>query len=190
MKDWVVKIIIGMLVLIPLSVTAFSWRDFWGNDEDFDVGSSPTATTETTIVNEVNVSASTGGNTVTSGAIQNGEVKASVKIKTEINGEVLEDFDENFSDDTNFEKEFEHATGTASTTTSIKVKTNDQSDSFPRSDLEKFQVRLEKNEDNTTSTIATTTTATTTKILPRHFGERISNWISKIFKNVFSIFKK
>lgn len=169
--------LIGGVVLAPLSVGAFSWR-FWDSDDDFDTRSSPTAT-ETTIVNEVNVSASTGGNTATSGNVITGEAKASVKVKTEINGEVLEDFDEEFFGETNFEREFEHATGTASTTTKIKVKT----ESFPNSELGKSQVRPVNNE-------ATTTLATSTKILPQHFNERVSNWFAKLFKNVFSIFKK
>ena len=186
MKNQITKIIICLLLLAPLSASAFSWGDFWGNDDDFDVRSSQTATEEVVVENNVSVSASTGGNTATSGTIQTGEAKARVQVRTEVNGEVLEDFVQEFSGDTDFEQKFEHATGTASTTTNIRVKTG----SSTKSDLEFLQVRLEKNKDGATTTIATSTMATSTKVLSRHFNERISNWFAKLFKNVFSIFKK
>lgn len=154
MKKEIAKIIIGLLALAPLSVGAFF---------PFDIRSSPTAT-ETTIVNEVNVSASTGGNVSSGGKIKEGEAKSNVKVYTEINGKVLENFEKEFSGDTNFEQKFEYATRTASTTTNIRVRTNNQQ--------------------------PTTTIATSTMVAARHFNEWISDWISKLFKNVFSLFKK
>ncbi|TSC67079.1 MAG: hypothetical protein CEO19_373 [Parcubacteria group bacterium Gr01-1014_73] len=172
MKNKITKMMIGLLTLMPLSAAAFWPFDFF---DDEDVRSSPTAT-ETVVENNVSVSASTGGNTTTGtgGTIQNGEAQASVKVKTEVNGEVLEDFEQEFFGDTDFEQKFEHATGTASTTTKIKVKTNDQSaQGGPASGWQ-----------------PTTTPALSDYAgRARHFNERISNWISKIFKNVFSIFK-
>ncbi|OHA24519.1 MAG: hypothetical protein A3D52_02815 [Candidatus Taylorbacteria bacterium RIFCSPHIGHO2_02_FULL_44_36] len=175
MKIKITKIIIGLLALAPLSATAFSWRDFWG-DEDVKVEPPQT------VVNEVNVSANSGGNTASGGEVKSGEAKASVKVKTEINGEILEDFDEEFSGDTDFDREFKHASGTASTTTNIRVKTN-----FPESDSGKSQVRP-VNTVATTS-VAPSIAATSTKASLRHFGDRLSDFMSKIFKNVFSIFK-
>ena len=178
MKIKITKIIIGLLALAPLSVTAFSWRGFWG-DEDVKVEPPQT------VVNEVNVSANSGGNTASGGEVKSGEAKASVKVKTEINGEVLEDFEKEFSGDTDFEKEFEHSTGTASTITKIKVKTN----TATITPLEITATSSERFLAEQASTTATTTTATTTKNLARHFGDRLSDFMSKIFKNVFSIFK-
>jgi len=173
MKDWVVKIIIGMLVLIPLSVGAFSWRDFWG-DEDVKVEPPQT------VVNEVNVSANSGGNTASGGEVKSGEAKASIQVKTEINGEVIEDFDEEFFGETDFEREFKHATETASATTKIKVRTNTATT---------VPLEITATSSGRFLTGQASTTEATTKVLPRHFGERISDLISKIFKNVFSIFK-
>ena len=161
MKSKVLKILFGLLAMAPLSAGAFWPFDFFG-DEDIKV---EPRDLETVVENNVSVSASTGGNTATSGNVVTGEAKTSVKVRTEINGEVIENFDEEFLGETEFEQEFEYATGTAEVKTKITA---------------------------TSTMVATiaTSTATSTKVLARNFNERISNWFAKLFKNVFSIFKK
>lgn len=80
-------------IIIPLSCRAFFLDDFFRDFDkklffdDFEKGSS------TQVINEVNVSANTGGNTVEEGKINEGEGKINVEIKNIINGESIEPID-------------------------------------------------------------------------------------------------
>jgi predicted secreted protein len=69
--------LIGLILLIPFSAQAF-FMDNW-----FDVQ----------VINEVNVSASTGGNTAESGQVIEGEANVEVHIESNINGESIDPID-------------------------------------------------------------------------------------------------
>ena len=72
-------------IIIPLSCRAFFLDDFF--KEFFEKSSS------TQIINEVNVSANTGGNTASEGEVIEGKGKINVEIKNIINGESIEPID-------------------------------------------------------------------------------------------------
>ena len=93
---------IALLVLIvsPLSVQAFFLDDLF-NDlgsyfEDIDSSASPQNddnTDSVEIINQVNVSADTGGNTVGPGEVSQGESEVNVQIETIINGQSIDPVD-------------------------------------------------------------------------------------------------
>ncbi len=75
-----IKIIVFLAVL---SISQQAYAGMWDEWEDWDIWDEATSTT---IINEINVSTNTGGNTATSGNITTGDKEASVEIKNIING--------------------------------------------------------------------------------------------------------
>lgn len=98
MKKNILKIylISSLIVLIPLSTQAFFWDDFfedWENYFEEDSFDSVATSSSVQIINQVNVSAKTGGNVVGQGEEETGEAEVKVKVETIINEQVIEPID-------------------------------------------------------------------------------------------------
>ena len=81
-------------------------------------------TNNQSVENNVSVSASTGGNSVSPGqTINQGEVTGSIYIETKVNGETVELVDETYSGSTTVQKQVVHESGSTSVRTSVEVST-------------------------------------------------------------------
>jgi len=98
MKKNILKIylISSLIVLIPLSTQAFFLDDFfedWENYFEEDSFNSVATSSSVQIINQVNVSAKTGGNVVDQGEEETGEAEVKVKVETIINEQSIEPID-------------------------------------------------------------------------------------------------
>lgn len=120
------------------------------------------------VINTIDTSVSTGGNSANNGEIIEGKAKSRVKVLTEVNSKVLENFEKEFEGEGEFDFEFEkEAEG-------MKVET-------------KIKINASSSNSNEIGESGATTTETRNffRILP----EKISNKINKLIKYVFSFFK-
>jgi hypothetical protein len=81
---------------------------------------------ETHVVNEISVSAETGGNSASSGEVIEGTSESHVRVYTEVNGEVIEDIDETVYDDTPIEHTSEYIDKNVEVHTEVSAETSPQ----------------------------------------------------------------
>lgn len=162
---------ISVLLLGPISASAFFMEDFFSEfekffSEDFDKDFMETDTS-TQIINEVNVSANTGGNVAEGGEIKEGEQKINVEIKNVINGESIEPI------------EIETEANKVEVKSKIEIKGDD---SEPI--VEKEIIIDDEKKTETKETSQEETEKEAEKWFP-NFVEEIKNF----FLNIFKIFK-
>ena len=91
-----IYLISSLVVLIPLSVQAFFLDDLFDDLESYfeeDSFNSIATSSNVQIINEVNVSADTGGNVVESGEVNQDKSEVNVQIETTINGQSIDPVD-------------------------------------------------------------------------------------------------
>ena len=200
----VTNMVMGMCMLaLPLSVAAFSWRDFWGGEaDDFE----SEATEGVTIENDISVSAGTGGNSASGkdgnsgGTVTTGEARASAKIQTSVHDDDFEDIRievETEGEPAVIERHIATSSGKARVQTDVRVEASATSsegteeveaevDIEERDDIEQTNIG-DVFEDDEDEEIGTTTKTNMSELAGRN-QERLRGFFKRLFSRLFSFF--
>ena len=179
----ILPILFLTLAVIPLSAQAFSFDELFDEIEEW-FSDEINETKNSQVINEINVSANTGGNAAEEGEVKEGETKSRVYVKNIINGIEIEPIEiESDASEVKVESEIEVDEGKAYIQREIEIDSETSEESY--------EVDLEESDTfNMGGCLANKECFEEGENFKKvqEWWENFVNNLKSFFENIFSIF--